>query len=67
MSKTIFKNKHIIKEICFKLSFRIEMIHDVYDYMESFQKSKTHNFPEDVFTFYIGDAFCMYLLLRENK
>ena len=50
MSKTLFKNKKIIKEICIKLEFRIEMIHDVYDYLESFQKSRTHNFPEDVYS-----------------
>jgi hypothetical protein len=38
----------LIKEICIKLDFRIEMIHDVISYMDAFKSSKTHNFKEDV-------------------
>jgi hypothetical protein len=41
-------NNKLIKEICIKLDFRIEMIHDVINYYESFKGSKTHSFKEDV-------------------
>jgi hypothetical protein len=38
----------IIKEICIKLEFRIEMIHDVIAYYDKFRNSDTHSFKEDV-------------------
>jgi hypothetical protein len=44
---TTFNNK-LIKEICIKLDFRIEMIHDVISYFDAFKNSKTHSFREDV-------------------
>jgi hypothetical protein len=42
-----FNNK-LIKEICIKLDFRVEMIHDVIAYYHTFRTSKTHSFREDV-------------------
>ena len=45
----MFKNKMFIKEVCVKLGFRIEMINDVYKYINSFTESKTFSiFAEEV-------------------
>lgn len=45
----MFKNKMFIKEVCVKLGFRIEMLNDVYKYINSFSESKTYSiFAEEV-------------------
>jgi hypothetical protein len=45
----MLKNKLLIKEVCIKLGFRIEMTNDVYKYINSFTESKTHSiFAEEV-------------------
>jgi hypothetical protein len=45
----MLKNKQLIKEVCVKLDFRIEMVNDVLKYIHSFTESKTHRlFAEEV-------------------
>lgn len=48
--------KQFIKETCFKLNFKAYMIIDVLNYVEIFDKSKTHNFSQEVML-----CSCIYL------
>lgn len=55
-------NKLVIKEICLKLNLRIEMINDVYSFVDSFVDNKMHTFTEEVI---IGT--CIYLSGKINE
>jgi hypothetical protein len=58
----MINDKLLIKEICIKLNLKIEMINDVLLFVESFIKSKTHSFSEEVI---LGS--CIYLSSKINE
>lgn len=52
----MLKNKKMIKEICVKLNTKIEMINDIYKYVDTFSESNSHGFSEEVIL-----GACIYL------
>jgi hypothetical protein len=51
-----------IKEICIKLDLRIDIINEVYLYVENFRDCNTHNFNDVVIL-----AACIYLSSKINE
>jgi hypothetical protein len=55
-------NKLKIKEVGIKLEMRIDLINQVYAYVESFQNSDSHSFSDLVVL-----AACIYLASKINE
>ncbi len=58
----ILENKKIIKEICIKLNSKIEMIIDVFKFVDVFVQNNSNNFLDEVIL-----GACIYLSGKINE